>query len=220
MKTRSLKAQIAVTFIILLATSMFMLSCVWVIFTQKRLIEKEIVLLENYADFLAKDLQVGHVGCYRTQLGKIILIEASESDSCPSLEKIRGYVEEGGQRGKNISYSGTQWAVLTFGNKKLIVTKPTIGKDGDLSSSIIIETALEPIYEKIRDDWKIVLFYLLINVIIFSSIGFFRMFKLVLKPINRLVGISRKYHSGTDLSCYSTNSNNEFSQLSLGLNRW
>jgi hypothetical protein len=56
MKTRSLKSQIATTFIILLSLSMFMLSCVWVMLSKKGLIEKEIVLLENYADSLGEDL--------------------------------------------------------------------------------------------------------------------------------------------------------------------
>ena len=65
MKTRSLKSQIATTFIILLSLSMFMLSCVWVMLSKKGLIEKEIVLLENYADSLGEDLSAGDVACYR-----------------------------------------------------------------------------------------------------------------------------------------------------------
>jgi len=79
MKTRSLKSQIATTFIILLSVSMFMLNCVWVMLTKKGLIEKEIVLLENYADSLGEDLPAGDVACYRLQFGKITKVPGSNS---------------------------------------------------------------------------------------------------------------------------------------------
>ena len=218
MKSRSLKLQIAATFIILLSFSMFMLSCVWVMLTKKGLIEKEVVQLENYVDSLAKELHVGDVACYRIQFGEVF--ETSKSPSCFTKEVNEKQVNEGSEGNKiYISYAGTQWAVLTFSHKNLIMTKTFSATNGANTGVVIIETSLEPIYEKIRDDWKIILFYLLINVIIFSSLGFFRMFKLVLKPINRLVDISEKHNSGSDLSFYSTNSNNEFSKLSLGLNR-
>ena len=109
--------------------------------------------------------------------------------------------------------------MLTFSHKNLVVTKFVPAIDGTINRSIIIETPLEPIYQQIRDDWKIVIYYILINLIIFSSIGFFRMYKLILKPIDRLVDISEKFSPGTDLSFYSGNLNNEFSKLSHGLNR-
>ena len=54
---------------------------------------------------------------------------------------------------------------------------------------------------------------------IFSAIGFFRMFKLVLKPNDRLVTISEKLDPGAGVPFFSGNANNEFSRLSLGLNR-
>ena len=109
--------------------------------------------------------------------------------------------------------------MLTFSHKNLVVTKFVPAIDGTINRSIIIETPLEPIYQQIRDDWKIVIYYILINLIIFSSIGFFRMYRLILKPIDRLVDISEKFSPGTNLSFYSGNLNNEFSKLSHGLNR-
>ena len=186
--------------------------------TKKALIEKEIALLEVYANSLADDLQAADVACYRVQFGKVI--EAPESAGCSVDKEIREKAKEGREKGeKNIFYSGTQWAVLTFSHKNLVVTKFVPAIDGTINRSIIIETPLEPIYQQIRDDWKIVIYYILINLIIFSSIGFFRMYKLILKPIDRLVDISEKFSPGTDLSFYSGNLNNEFSKLSHGLNR-
>jgi len=172
----------------------------------KALIEKEVVLLNNLAFFLGKNIQIGEVACYRFLHGTNT-VEGTEPINCSSTGE------------KNISYRGTQWAVLTFSHKNIIVTQPVLAKNGTEKGLIIIEALLEPIYQKIRTDWKIVIYYIVINVIIFSSIGFFRMYKLVLKPIDRMVDISEKFSPSTELSFYSGDANNEFSKLSLGLNR-
>jgi len=172
----------------------------------KALIEKEVVLLKNLAYSLGKNIQIGEVACYRFLHGTNT-VEGTGPINCSSTEE------------KNISYSGTQWAVLTFSHKNIIVTQPVLAKNGTEKGLIIIEALLEPIYQKIRTDWKIVIYYIVINVIIFSSIGFFRMYKLVLKPIDRMVDISEKFSPSTELSFYSGDANNEFSKLSLGLNR-
>ena len=103
MKSRSLKIQIATTFIILLSVSMFMLSCVWVLLTKKALIEKEIALLEVYANSLADDLQAADVACYRVQFGKVI--EAPESAGCTVDREIREKAKEGREKGEKIFFT-------------------------------------------------------------------------------------------------------------------
>jgi len=213
MKVHNLKIQITIMLIFILFMSMFMLSCVWVMLSTKALVEKEIVLIAVFADSVAKDVHDGEIVCYQIENrgeGRVL----PELTGCPPGEedKERGEVER-------ISYRGTQWAVLTFSHKILVLTKSVLAENGTEKGTVIIESQLEPIYEKIRDDWKIVIYYLLINVIIFTSIGFFRMYRLVFRPIDRLVDISEKFSPDTDLSFGSGDVSNEFSKLSLGLNR-
>jgi len=218
MNPRSLKVQIAAVFIILLSLSMFMLSCVWVTLTTKALIEEEIVLLESFADLAAKDIQAGDVACLRSERG-VNRSSPRIIKSCLPAVEVGELKVPGGGGDKNVSYRGTQWAVLAFSHENLIVTKFVHAQNGELKTTIRIETSLEPIYQKIRDDWKIVIYYILINVIIFSSIGFFRLYRLVLKPIEKMVDISERYNSISELSFISGGPNSEFAKLSLGLNR-
>ena len=63
------------------------------------------------------------------------------------------------------------------------------------------------------------IYYLLINVIIFASLGLLKLYTLVIRPVERLIDISDKSSPIDGLSFYSGSSNNEFSKLSHGLNR-
>ncbi|MCP3892861.1 MAG: HAMP domain-containing histidine kinase [Desulfobulbaceae bacterium] len=243
MKTRSLKIQILAVFIVVLSLSMFMLSSVWLLLMKQELIENETIAVKNHTDSLAlyfnkADTVVDEnelnnfflqlatdngLSCYKLELGEI-LISYPGNVGCKFLEdnENTGERELQGENTKsiyNITYSGTTWATLTFSSKYLHVTRVLFLNDSDYAGSITVKKSLEPVYQKLRAYWKIVIFYIMINAIIFTSIGFFRMYRLVLKPLDRLLHLSEKCASGTDLIFHSGESNNEFSQLSLGLNR-
>lgn len=79
--------------------------------------------------------------------------------------------------------------------------------------------SLEPIYQRVSQLNKPILFYLLINTIILTLVGLYRIFKLYLRPIDRVVRQADDYHEDGDLFFAFRQEDNQLNRLSSALNR-
>ena len=116
-----------------------------------------------------------------------------------------------------VRLSGTKWAVFSFGGNSLIVARPVLSSI-QTNSSLAVRIELDSIYQMIKGNLKIILVYLLVNGIVLSVIGFFRMFQSIVKPIERLVNVSESYGVSDKLAFIDPGVGSEFSQLSMALN--
>ncbi len=91
-------------------------------------------------------------------------------------------------------------------------------REGGVVGSAILVLELDSIYELIKEDQKIILVYLFVNLLLLSVVGLFRMIKLIVRPIDRIVEMTDSYQA-TDSLFFSTHGDsNEFGRLNMALN--
>ncbi|WP_163336842.1 sensor histidine kinase [Desulfopila sp. IMCC35008] len=83
---------------------------------------------------------------------------------------------------------------------------------------IVVKVNLGTQFQAFRVRQKNILAYLVINILCLSTIGFFRLNKLFLNPLERMINISESYQVSGLLPFTSDHSNNEFKKLSVSIN--
>ena len=65
-----------------------------------------------------------------------------------------------------------------------------------MGAAALLVLELDSIYELIKQDQKIILVYLFVNLLLLSVVGLFRMIKLIVRPIDRIVEMTDSYQDG------------------------
>lgn len=236
MKTKSLKPQIATFLAIILFLAMLLISLVWGMFLKKNMVEKEIIRLEDALDTVQENAGKSVHPSDAKQVSAAAELLKTKGIQCIFLKMEGGQaVREDGidcfpdallaeiesetikKKQRTIAYHGTSWAVFTFSHRQVLVGKPLFDTQGGVSGVVIVGSSLEPLYAKIREQSKVVLFYLIINTIIFAGIGLLRMMQIVMKPIERFIMLSKQYTPSSP-NFFLEDTNNEFANLSNSLN--
>jgi len=114
-------------------------------------------------------------------------------------------------------FSGTTWGVFWYQRKTLMLAAPV--QDGNrYYAGIGIQMDLAPIYADQRHSQRFVCFYLAINTLILTFIGFYRLSNVYLEPINRLVRIAEDYQEADGTFFPVRKQDNELGKLSKALN--
>ena len=129
-----------------------------------------------------------------------ILNQAIHADA-PQFEKI-GY-------GRSVFWWQAQ---------SVIVAVP-VALEGDRIAGIAAVVPLTPIFVKLRQYNKFVLLYILINTAILTLVGIYRLFRIYLRPIDRIVEQANQYHDATDFLFAFRREDNELNRLSTALNQ-
>ena len=115
-----------------------------------------------------------------------------------------------------VRVSGDAWGALFFGGKTVLIGQP-VKSEGEYGA-VVMALKLDPIYKTLREDRNIVLVYLLVNSLLLFVVGFFRMVKLFIKPIERMVDISEKYQLNEEVLFGGGSEQGELAKLALALN--
>jgi len=78
---------------------------------------------------------------------------------------------------------------------------------------------LEPVFSRLRSVQKFIGYYLLINAIILSLVGLYRIQQLVLRPIQRIIGRAESFRPGDGAFSLEEAGESEISRLSRSINR-
>lgn len=140
-------------------------------------------------------------------------------DPAYPLEKVRRLLDLHAGSGRvHIEEMGLTWAVFWWQPEAVSITMPAdVFKGSGLHLSAVV--VLTPIYEKLRQYNKPILFYIAINTSILTLIGLYRIFRIYLRPIDRIVRQADDYHEDGDLFFAFRQEDNELNRLSLSLNR-
>jgi len=118
---------------------------------------------------------------------------------------------------RQINFEGRIWGVFWWQRNYVIVTAPLTKDDQTIGAMSVVHT-FEPAYQDLRHSQKFVALYLIINIIILTFIGFQRLFKIFLEPIERLAKRAEEYQD-TDESFFPVRKqDNELHILSKSLN--
>ncbi|MDG4475725.1 sensor histidine kinase [Thiovibrio frasassiensis] len=103
-------------------------------------------------------------------------------------------------------------------NNVLLVAQPFRSPDGSRGGVAMVRST-EPIDGQLWENEKIILVYILANAVVLAVVGFFRMVKLVVRPLERLAEQADTYSLRHDFLPFSGRVGNEFGRLSSSLNR-
>lgn len=235
MVTSSLKTKLTFTLASLLTIGMLLILIVFVMLRQHQSLQSEVakgrLFLELAADNLDHEahpgrrfdfsdrtqqlLEDGSVSCLRLKSGeRIHALLTSRKENAP-LDTLLANVTDSGH-GLHI-FSGTDLGIITFGSHELLMAVP-VYNGTKVIGAIGFSQDLAPVYQKLRSDVKIALIYLLVNVVILSTVGFVRLVKIIVRPLERLVNLADSC-TDEDMLFLGPESGDEFTQLSRSLNR-
>lgn len=240
MFARALKSNVIISIAVLLFIGMILIDFVAVRTFQQQAIQAEIdkcslmvTMLENHLslkeggsnvalslelkDMLLPVLGLSGTGCARIQsLENDMVLQLGEScEKDPQLEKsINKAIESG--RGA-IEYSGTVWGVYWWQRERMVFSTPLVVA-GHVVGGISLAKNLEALYQDLRNTQKYVFIYLFINIILLTFIGFHRLFKIFLEPIERLAKRAENYQETDGAFFPVRKQDNELQVLSKSLN--
>ncbi len=136
-------------------------------------------------------------------------------------EKQTGFTQDlmkSASSGENIiKLGGPAWGIYSPG-KKFLFNAISLNNDCIAGGAVGIVQVLHPLYKTIKAKQGIIFVYILINMMILTTIGFFRISKLVVTPLHNLVKLSENYSDSETFLFTLDSTRNEFSKLSMALN--
>jgi two-component system NtrC family sensor kinase len=143
---------------------------------------------------------------------------AAEQSPCRFIDKLLALSQQARVQKKTvIGFAGAGWNTFLFWNEVALIAVPQVNSDGNAIGSITAERSLLPIYSRYKQDVKITLCYLLVNVLLFSSLIFFRISNLFFRPLDSLVQKAETYRPDEQFNLVS-DSESPFRKLSTRLN--
>lgn len=220
-----LKLQIAGTLAVLLTLAILLSYLVVIAFWQKGVVRSEIE----------------HV---RSVLGVVLSENDSEKANQLSHDELKALCRATGSRCVGVVLSGGEhWlksdipeirakclqlaqespashseVIRIEGRKHLLVADPLPSDDNGEPRSAVVVVALDSIYENIVENHQTIFVYLLVNLVILNVVGFFRLITITVKPIERIVRMSKTYQDPATLFFNEEQGRTEFGQLSMALN--
>jgi two-component system NtrC family sensor kinase len=157
------------------------------------------------------------ISCARIQSfdNRTILLFGDKCGLGQQLEENVKRAIESGQR--RVVFSGSVWGVFWWQRESMILSTPLkIG--GHVVGGISLARNLEGLYRDLRSSQKFVFLYLFINMVILTFIGFHRLFKIFLEPIERLANRAENYQETDGVFFPVRKQDNELQVLSKSLN--
>ena len=229
-----LKTNITVTLVVLLLAAMILIDFVMIITAQRFLLRSEIS--QGYLFISGIELSLAH---YPEEIKNIsnlenLLNEAGYScgivlwpdehkvlldgKGCSLQKDLVMLARQSFLSGNKLSgVEGTTWAVFWPQSRHLILSAPIFRK-GRIIASAGIVLPLEKIYSSLRQTQNIFYIYLLINTVVLTLAGLYRLSKRTVRPLQRLVKRADEYKQDDEMVFLYEKEDNEFNKLSRALN--
>jgi len=240
MFVRGLKTKIAINIAILLFLTMLMIDLVTLITVKRNLMRSEVsraTILLSYLEYiLVNGAAEDNRSTTLNPKGIITkLINDSEVTCALLLRENKDAVYLGNQTEswfkqlvfftkeamrtdkKMVQYSGNTWEVFWNQNANLWMSAP-LTKNGAAIGGMGIVLPLKRVHQTLKNSQRLVLIYSLVNLIVFTFIGIYRISKLYLQPLSRLAKRAEEYKEDDDLIFSVRREDNELNRLSKGLN--
>lgn len=145
--------------------------------------------------------------------------EISGQIPCKYTDQLRTLSQQARIRNKpSIAFAGAGWSTFLFGNEVVLIAVPLVNTTGQVIGSLAAERSLLPIYSRYEQDVKIVLCYLLVNALLFSTLSFFRIAHLFFRPLDSLVQKAETYRPDEQELFLVSDNDSPFRKLSTSLN--
>ena len=113
-------------------------------------------------------------------------------------------------------FSGTAWSVIWLSKSDVRISAP-LSLDGRPLGAITISGSLLPLYETLRSSQMVILFYILMDTVVLVLVGYVLLSRIVVKPIDKLLGMTGTYKDGFRVPSMPESSRNEIGDLTRSL---
>ncbi len=113
-------------------------------------------------------------------------------------------------------FSGTAWSVLWLSKSDVRISAPLF-LDGRPLGAMTISGSLLPLYEALRSSQMVILFYILMDTVVLVLVGYVLLSRIVVKPIDKLLGMTGAYKDGFMVPSMPESSKNEIGDLTRSL---
>jgi len=135
-----------------------------------------------------------------------------------NIKRLERYAEKTRESGKKqIDFKGNIFGIFRKQNQHVILSTP-LKNNGVITGAAAILVPVEGIYRQIRSSQKILWIYIILNTGILSLIGFYRIYHIQIKPIQRLVKIAQDYREDDEIYFSVRKGDDKLHQLSTALN--
>lgn len=237
---RGLKTKIAFNIAILFLVAMLLVNIVTVMTAQRDIIRKEVsrgqfILSTIEADLLksinyetnpAPTYSRAHIFQLLTEAGvsNALVLDKNNKrflfgDTPKALQDEMMKHSRKVMRSKmhEANFFGTTWGVFWKQRRNLILSTPLLQNDRALGGASIV-LPLEEIYQSLRRSQKMLFIYLLINTVILTFIGIYRLSKVYFQPLARLARRAEDYREDDEMLFSVRKEDNELHKLSGSLN--
>jgi len=241
LKPLNVKLKIAALIALLLLVGMLLLDMVMVFAAQRLLIKSErekggllIELIGEHA--LNGPEEVGNVpmeegdGGIRSMLAAANVAGAVWLDVSGESHWILGRGGESAESMKGIGQSardrqtlqtdmvGTTWGIFWPQSRYLLLAAPYYDHHR-IAGVAAVSIRLDSVFAQLRSAQKFIWYYLLINTLLLSLVGLYRIYQLALRPVLKIIRRAEAFRPGDAELFLEENGENELARLSRAINR-
>ena len=237
MQVQGIKIRLSFTIAGLLLIGMLLVNFVMLIFWQRDIMRREIchdqAVLARIADQIsAMDSAAGGLTAMVFPMkdhfsvhGRGAIVLSIQGQDASSLDITDYFILRAVTANETSIRSGSALSTCSHGligfllnqEPELVTTRLFRQQDG-VVGSIALARSLEPDFQELWKQEKIILVYILVNLLVLSVIGFFRMIKSVVQPIDQLVRLANQYRDRDGMLFAADSPGGEFSRLASSLN--
>ncbi len=234
---RGLKSNILINIAVILFIGMILINFVTVMTVQRDLIRGEIArghlllsIIEQHLFVSSGDgLQTASVYPVEMLLQRPDFICATVLDkqgqiifsggaACEKKDTLIADTKESIRMGRPATrYSGKTWGIFWLQDRYMTTSVPFF-RNGTIVGGAGVTTSLKPIYERQRRSQKAFFIYILINTIVLTFVGVYRISKIYLVPLQRLASRAEEYREDDGQLFTVRKEDNDLRQLSQSLN--
>lgn len=139
---------------------------------------------------------------------------------CGYTKEIENLVDKAMHSGvRQVQLVGETWGVFWKQPHAIVIAAPLIEKR-QIIAAAGLTLPLEGVYRSLRRSQSILFLYMLLNIIILTGFGFYRLSKVYWQPIRRLVNRAEQFREDDEDIIFSVRKgDSELNQLSRSLNR-
>ena len=240
MFVRRLRTKIAINLAMLLLLAMVLINLVSMVTVRRELIRSEVSKANLFLTLLMDDLSITSAGITEaaglrpeSRLNKMItdsqiagaLLMGTNGEKAYlgqqseiSERELVTYTKQAIFTGKKTNhFIGTTWGIFWSQKAKLILSA-RLSNNNVTVGGVSIVLPLVRIYNALRHSQQIIFVYILINLVILTYLGIYRISKLYLLPLGRLAKRAEDYKEDDEIIFSVRKEDNELNRLSKALN--
>ncbi len=237
---RGLRTKIAITIAMLLLIAMLLIDVVTMVTTRRDLIRSELLRGEMLltclqdrlvgdpmADTLAISLKPeaiinplitdSQIACALVLSGYSQPVWSGDCVNFSSDDLIRFTRDAMASEKRALNFIGRIPGIFWREKSHAVLSAP-LQVNGKTVGGLSILLSLEPVYQTLKSSQRILFVYIVINIIILTFIGIYRISKLYLLPLSRLAKRADEYQEDDDMIFAVRKEDNELNRLSKALN--